>query len=292
MLNRRSFIAAGAVLGAAAPALAATTESVTAAGPLNAADPKALLKALVKLRGSLDGRIAFWWMKGPRYGVVGTTVTPLFQNLVVSWHRFARQPDGNYKATIVELSYYVDVKTGELLDHNWRNPITGATNALEHIAFGPVTSTLTLSGVTPPEKTPGAELRVKSTRGVLAQHNDDIWLQEDVSATIVSETASGRAPYQGNDITTYHGSLRQVLDANSPSAEATMHYQSVTDWRTWMNMGDIKGVLMARASGRKVWSLGDVPQEILAAARRLHPQIISDPAKALEGTPPETSFRR
>ncbi len=291
MLNRRSFIAAGAALGAAAPALAATPGSMTAgSGLLDAADPKALLTALVKLRGSLDGRLAFWWMKGPRYGVVGTTVTPLFQNLVVSWHRFARQPDGNFKATIVELSYYVDAKTGALLDHSWRNPITGETNALEHIAFGPVTSTLTPAGVSEPEKTPGVELRMKSTRGVLAQFNDDIWINEDVSATIVPD--SGRAPYQGNDITTYHGSLRQVLDPNSPSAEATMHYQSATDWRSWMKMGDIKGVLMARASGRKVWSVGDVPTDILAAARRMHPQIIADPVKALEGTPPEASFRR
>lgn len=290
MLNRRNFIAASAAVGATVPALAATTAPTAATARFNGADPKAVMDALVKLRGSQDGRIAFWWMRGTRYGVVGTTVTPFFENLVASWHRFVRQPDGNYKVSMVELSYYVDLSTGKLLD-KWRNPLTGEMNDLEHIHFGPVTTTLTPQGITPPEKSRGAQLKVKTKIGVIAQHNDGIWLQEDVSATIIP-SATGSKPYQGNDIATYQGSVRQLLDPSSPSADATMHYQSVTDWRTWMKMGDIKGTLMARAAGGKVWNASDLPQETLAAARRMHPAIISDPVAALDGTQPDGSFRR
>ncbi|HEY6643350.1 DUF1838 family protein [Povalibacter sp.] len=290
MLNRRTFIAAGAALGATAPALAAAAGSATTAGQLNSADPNEVLNALVKLRASLDGRIAFWWMKGPRYGVVGTTVTPLFNNYVVSWHRFVRQPDGNYKSSIVELSYYVDLATGQPIE-KWRNPITGQMNDLEHIAFGPVTSTRTPHGVAPPDKTPGVEMRLKSTLGVLAQHNDDIWVQEDVSATM-TPTTPGRAPYSGNDMATYQGSVRQLLDPSLLGVDAVMHYQSVTAWRSWMKMGDIKGTLMARAMGQKVWSVDDVPSDIMALARRMHPAMIADPVATLEMTPPERSFHR
>ncbi len=291
MLNRRSFIVAGAALGAATPALASAAGSAATSGRLNAADPKAVLNALIKLRGSLDGRIAFWWMRGPRYGVVGTTVTPLFNNYVVSWHQFERQADDNFKVTIVELSYYIDLQTGKAIDGKWRNPITGEMNDLEHMGFGPVSSVRTPQGVAAPEKTPGVTMKMKSSLGVLAQHQDTIWLQEDVSATMTPIT-SGRAPYSGNDMATYQGSISQVLDASRPSADAVMHYQSITDWRSWMKMGDIKGALMARAIGHKVWSVDEVPSDIIALAKRMHPKMIANPAATLEMTPPERSFDR
>ena len=291
-MNRRHFVAASAAVAASTPALAAAATSTAGkpAGRLDATNPAAVMNALVKLRGSQDGKPAFWWLKGPRYGVVGTQVTPLFENLVASWHRFVRQADGSYKVTVVELSYYVDLKTGELLER-WRNPITGTMNDVEYIVFGPVTATLTPAGITPPESTPGAELRVRPTIGVIAQHQDDIWVQEDVSATILPKVA-GRAPYSGNDLATYHGSVKQVLDASRPSAEASIHYQSMTDWRTWMKMGDVKGTLMARSTGRKVWAVEDMPRDILALAKRMHPRIIGNPIAALEAAQPDASFQR
>lgn len=97
MLDRRHFIAAAGTLGAASPTLAANAaEAPARAGrSLDAADARAVMEALVKLRGSQDGRVAIWWLTGPRYGVVGTQVTPLFQNLVLSWHRFVRPDDGS-----------------------------------------------------------------------------------------------------------------------------------------------------------------------------------------------------
>lgn len=296
MLNRRHFLATGAAVGASASALAvaATTAPSAAAaatgGRLDATNSTAVMNALVKLRGSLDGKLAFWWMKGPRYGVVGTQVTPLFENLVASWHRFVRQPDGNYKVTVVELSYYVDLKTGKFLE-KWRNPITGAMNDVEYIVFGPVTATMKPNGITPPESTPGAELRVKPTIGVISQYQDDIWMQEDVAATIIPKTA-GRTPYSGNDIATYHGSVKQILDPSRQSADASIHYQSITDWRTWMKMGDIKGALMARSTGRKVWTADDMPQDIIAIAKRMHPKIIGNPMAAMEAAQPDASFQR
>lgn len=295
MLNRRSFIVTGAAVGAGASmiATAATTGSPNsnlAAAQLDTQNSTAVMNALVKLRGSLDGKLAFWWMKGPRYGVVGTQVTPLFENLVASWHRFVRQPDGTFKVTVVELSYYVDLKTGQFLE-KWRNPITGQMNDVEYIVFGPVTATMKPAGITPPENTPGAELRVKPTIGVVAQHQDDIWLQEDVAATILPK-AAGRTPYSGNDMATYHGSLKQVLDTSRQSADASIHYQSITDWRTWMKMGDVKGALMARSTGRKVWNAEDMPQDILAIAKRMHPKIIGNPMAAMEAAQPDASFQR
>lgn len=288
---------ANAAAATNAAAAAGSTASAGVAASVSAAQrassfktPAALMEALVKLRGSTDDRIAFWWMQGPRYGVVGTTVTPLFDNLVASFHRFVKQPDGNYKVTVVELSYYVDLATGELLK-TWRNPITGAMNEVEYIVFGPVTATLTPAGITPPEVTPGAELRVKPTVGLVAEHGGQVWIQEDVAATIVPKVA-GRTLYQGNDLATYQGSVADLIDPKRTSAPSTIHYQSVTDWRTWMKMGDIKGTLMARSVGAKVWSVDDLPANFLKIARKLNPQILADPMAALNAAQPDASFQR
>lgn len=282
------------LLGAMA-ATAATGATRLAAAPAVTAKPLVtppeILEGLVKLRGSLDGRIGIWWMRGPRYGVtLDAKITPMFDNLVTSFQKFTRRADGNFDVAMVELSYYTDIETGEWL-HEWRNPFTGEMNEIEHIVFGPITSVLTAQGMTPPKQTPGARLEVKPKIGIVAQKADDVWIGEDTSATIHS-SLPGRKTYQGNDLATYHGSLAAIRDPKQAGVDATIHYQSVTNWRTWMKMGDTPGHLMARSVGRKVWSVDDLPDALLAIARKAHPEVIRDPAAALAAPQPDASFQR
>ena len=287
-LNRRQFVASSAALGATS-GLAALPSAAASDHRLDFANPAVVMESLVKLRGSTDGKVGFWWLKGPRYGVVGSEITPLFENLVASFHRFIKQKDGSYLVTVVELSYYVD-SNGELLSR-WKNPYTGQMNDVEYVVFGPVTARLTPQGITPPEHTPGAELRVKPTLNVVASHAGDVWIAEDVSATIVPKV-QGRTLYQGNDLATYCGKYADLADPAKVGVESSIHYQSVTDWRTWMKMGDIKGHLMARSVGRKVWSVGDLPADFMRVANKMHPKLIGDPMAAMEGIQPDSSFQR
>ena len=119
----------------------------------------------------------------------------------------------------------------------------------------------------------------------------DVWIKEDVQATIIPK-AAGRTTYRGNDLATYQARLDDLADPGQKGVPATMHYQSVTDWRSWMKMGEIKGHLMARAVGRKVWSPHELPDEFLKIAQQLHPKIMNNPGAALEAEQPESSFQR
>lgn len=286
MLDRREFLTSAAAI----PALG-VANFANAAGAASLTTEPSVMEMLVKLRGSLDGKIAIWWMRGPRYGVtLGAEVTPLFDNLVTSFQRFVRRPDGNFDVTMVELSYYTDINTGEWL-HHWRNPYTGEQNDIEHIVFGPITSVLTPQGATPPVSTPGVHLEVKPRIGIIAEQGDDVWVGEDVSAIIRPDQA-GRSVYHGNDLATYHGSAHQLRNARRRSADATIHYQSVTNWRTWMKMEDRPGYLMARGVGRKVWRTQQLPDALLKIARLAHPRIIADPIAALSAPQPKSSFQR
>src|SRR5687767_13266886 len=112
-VNRRQFLATSAALGATS-SIATLPCAAAPDRTLDLANPSVVMESLVKLRGSTDGKVGFWWLKGPRYGVVGSEITSLFDNLVASFHRFVRQEDGSYRVTVVELSYYVDAN-GELL---------------------------------------------------------------------------------------------------------------------------------------------------------------------------------
>jgi len=287
-MKRRDLFAAAA----AGAALSAVSRSAHAA--LDLSKPKDVLTALIKMRGRLDSQAAVWWLKGVRYGVVGTEIKPLFATNVASFHRFIPNGDDTYKLTVLEFSYYTDPDTGALLK-GWKNPYTGAMNEVEYILFGPIKTTMTTAGMSAPPTVAGAKVGMRTLVGPVTVHGDDLWVREDTEATIYPPNPD-IAPYRGNDLATYHSSLREVMDPTLKSAATTLHYQSVTAWRTWMKMGDNPGHLMAREVGSKVDSPADLPDGFQALARQVHPQMWAAMLKDLDGVlsqpPAESTYTR
>ena len=122
-------VAAGCGLGACSNA-----RSLSGAAP-GLDDPEQLLNAYQRLSGSLDNRLIIWWMTGTRYGVANARSTALYGMQVGMFHRFYRQPDGNYKLAFFELTYYTDLASGELLEE-FDNPYTGKVNRVRHVPPG------------------------------------------------------------------------------------------------------------------------------------------------------------
>ena len=89
--QRRDYLklAAGALLGAVA-----TTEAAPAAIAGAAALDARL--AYRKLHFRSDNGLVWWWLQGPKYGQVGTTLTPLFTMLVGTLQRVRLTADGGY----------------------------------------------------------------------------------------------------------------------------------------------------------------------------------------------------
>ena len=297
-MKRRNLLQLAA-MGTTAAVLPRPVHSVPSKAALDFANPADILpadilKVLIKLRGRLDGKPVFWWLKGTRYGVVGTEIKPMFTANVGSVHRFVAQPDGTYRLTMIEHSYYTDPESGALLNA-WQNPFTGQTSQIQHFLMGPINATMTVNGMTPPTAVGGSSEETKATLGPITVAGDDLWVREDSSATL--HPADPKLPtYRGNDLATYHGSLREVTDPKIVSAHATLHYQSVTAWRSWMKMGDISGHLMAREVGSKVARPADLPETFQALARQVHPQqwaaILKDPTAALEAAPAPSTYSR
>ncbi|MEC9375290.1 MAG: DUF1838 family protein [Pseudomonadota bacterium] len=248
-------------------------------------DPWDRLTALVKLRGSLDGRTVMWWMKGTRYGVVNDDIVdPLFGMLIGSFQQITKaENDKGYILNMLELGYLTDLDTGEILD-TWRNPYNGKLCKVPEQRLGPYPVLLTPTGVVLPDIPAFGDIDLKTSLGPAIVNGDNVWIQDDSSVKVDSDhPMMGKHTY--NEIVTYQGSLNEINDPNVPSASASINFQSVTSWREWHQAEGVGGHTTARAAGNKIYSTEDFPPEYQAAALERHKEIFSDPDAALAAPP-------
>jgi hypothetical protein len=249
-------------------------------------DPWDRLTALVKLRGSLDGRTVMWWMKGVRYGVVNENIIdPLFGMLVGSFQRITKAEDGKgYVLTMLELGYFTDLETGAVLD-TWRNPYNGKLCTVPEQRLGPFPVQLTPTGVVLPDVPAFGDVDLRTRVGPAIVNGDDVWIRDDSTVKVDSDhPMMGKHTY--NELATYRGSLSEINNPDIASAAADINFQSVTSWREWFQADDVGGHTTARASGSKIYRTEDFPAEYQAAANSRHKEIISDPDAALNAPPP------
>jgi len=270
MTTRRDFV----VAGLAAMAL----PGVSAATDINA-NPEALLRALIKLRGSLDERPVFSWLSGMRYGVVDGRIDPIYRMHAGSVQLYRRINDRRYEMIMLELSYFADVDTGKPLKA-FKNPYSGRVVEIPQQKLGPYKIFLTTEGVEIPRDPAFGEFELRTQLGPAVVQNDDIWIREDSFINVDSDhPMMGKHTY--NEFVTYHGSLADVKNEALVSAPVDVTYQSVTSWRKWMGAEGVGGQTTARAAGSKVFALEDLPVEYLRVMRDWYPEIMQDPVSVL-----------
>jgi hypothetical protein len=283
-VTRRSLLgaAAGLLTLPLLPGAAAARRSLN----LDLDDPVDRLMALVKLRGSLDGRMVMWWMKGVRYGVVDDILQPLFGMLIGSFQQLMpTDRDDSYILNMLELSYFTDLDTGAVLD-TFTNPYNGKLCEVPEQRLGPYPVEMTPTGVVLPDVPAFGDVKLTTRVGPAIVSGDDVWLRDDSSVKVDSDhPMMGKHTY--NELVTYHGSLSQINDPDVASADADIAFQSVTSWREWLRAEDVGGHTTARATGRKIYRSEDFPPDYQAAARDRHGEIFADPEAALNAPPEE-----
>lgn len=271
-----------ALLGGAA-VLASASIPLRAAGGLDLDDPWDRLTALAKLRGSVDGSTVMWWMKGVRFGVVDHVVTPMFGMLIGSFQRMRPLPGKGFELNMLEMGYFTDLETGEVLD-TFRNPYNGKLCEVPEQRLGPYPVLMTPAGVVLPDVPPFDEVELTTRIGPAIVQGDDVWIRDDATVKVDSDhPMMGKHTY--NELVTYRGKLSDLNNPDLPSAPAEITFQSVTSWREWLQADDVGGHTTGRASGMKINSVDEFPAEYLAAARERHPEIIADPEAALDAAP-------
>lgn len=281
-MNRRDFIGAGITAGMTG--VSSDTAMAKPSTGYNLAEPVDLLHCHVKLRGSLDERMVIWWLKATQYAVVDTVLTPLYRLHNASFQKFGRLADDHFGITMLELAYFTDVDTGEVL-RDWRNPFTGKTGQVPPELFGPNRVSLNTDGLQPPEFFPFGTLSFEGRLGPGYTDGEDIWVREDTIVRMESkDPAYGNYIY--NELVTYSGRMADVNNPAMASAAARITYSTTSNWRPWMQPGDTPGHIMAEGFGKKVRSVDALPATYLAMAREHHPEVLADPERWLTQPPP------
>ncbi len=272
--------AGSGVIGGAGAAAAVRTGSDAAAF-----DPVQLYR---KLHYRADAGLVWWWLQGPKYGQVGTTLTPLFSMLVGTLQRVTPRADGGFDLTSLEMVFLADPDSGARLTQ-WRNPYTGETLSVKFAPLGPSTVQYRAdnSRVLPTE-IGGARLEASANTSAPLVVGDDVFVREVSTARVY--TPGRTTPFEVNDLSTYHGSLRNLTDPRITMGEATVSFAEVTGWQRWMGMGDRPGNLTSRSSGAKVTGFAAMPANWRAMLAEVAPRIAADPVAALQG--PAARFDR
>lgn len=91
--------------------------------------------------------------------------------------------------------------------------------------------------------------------------------------------------YFYNEIVNYRGSFKEVSDSGVKNASATIGYHTTSNFRPWMQMGELQGNLESQATGKKIAGVEEFPADYLANAEKLFPELIADPIAVLDAPP-------
>ncbi len=251
---------------------------------LDPADPRHLDFLHRKMLYAVDERPVLWWKSGTKYGVIEGNVTPMWNMWVFFVQRIVAHRNDSFDVASLEAVYLTDIDSGNLLD-TWNNIYTGETLPVPGRLMGPEVQTFDQDGGRAESGLPGIDIQRTHTLGPVTLAGNDVWLAIDSSAVVTRTASPETPPFRVNDLETFHAKLADVLDPDILSAPASASLHLISSWQSWLNMGDRPGSQITRLFARKAFDPSDLPAGLTGLMRRLHPDILRDPAAALDRSP-------
>jgi hypothetical protein len=253
-------------------------------------DDAALLTAFMKLRSSSDGRLTVGWMDAVTHAFIDGESFPLYRLLAATWNRHERQGPERYVGRSLEVAFYLDPTSGELLQSlsmpNVAEPVSVplyrsaaskvfvAVHAQEKREF-----TAKADGQT--FFRPGtADSRQDLNQ---AQRVGDLFsVREDAGSRMVPADAAAPAFFY-REYGIWRGSWKAVMDPRIACVPTEVLYSSAAAYRPWMKMGKAPGHTLQNGVGGKVQRAADLPPRLLELVRAHQGDLLVDPEKALAG---------
>jgi hypothetical protein len=254
-------------------ALSALTPDLTNAASTSVAltNPRDRMRTYMLMRGALDDRLVIHWLQGRYYGLVEGEATPLFG--IVSAQVSRSRPDnaGGYAIVRGEVSFMTNADTGEVV-REILNPYTGAVVAVPTRGYPPSLNRIRpdLSFEIPQQ--PGATLR-HEVQGIVAK-DGDVWISELSTA---KTPVPNSKPSLYNEMLTYHAKAADLKRRDIRRVPCEISFTNTVSWRSWMNMADHPGHLLAVGAGAYVNAIDELPIVWLRAARAENLPFLNDP---------------
>lgn len=176
-----------------------------------------------------------------------------------------------YRMVSRELMLYLDPATGEIV-RNWKNPWTGETVELFHVANDPVNSRPTYAFAED-----GKPYEAKMMR-----MGDWLMMPVEVPLFYKNPLAGEYQDYVGNhyhamEIFDFVMPAKAALDPKTKDINGTVSWVRLSDWLPWMKMGGRAGSMVHNAVGTKVKSFAELPAVLRDEVARNYPAYTAPP---------------
>jgi hypothetical protein len=252
------------MIGATALALC----GIAQARMLDPAKPEDALEISKRTQcGEKDGQPAVYYWSGNVYSrVEGERDRLLFRGEGMNIRQCVAVTDPQrgkgYRQVSREIMLYLDPATGQVL-REWKNPWTGETVEVMHIANDPVNGRPQF-----PIGADGKPFTVNIKR--MGQ-----WVQMPLEVPLFYTNVLGGdyQEYVGNDyhameIFDFAARADEILDSSKATAYPSVSWVRLSNWMPWMKMRSRQGIMIFNAMGTKLKSFDELPpvlkQEIAA----------------------------
>ena len=179
-----------------------------------------------------------------------------------------------FRSVSREIMVYLDPQTNEIIDR-WRNPWTGMTVDVIHVANDPVN----MRNPTYLRKADGSPLTVS-----LRRYDDTLVSSREIPLFYTNPLGGDYQEYVGGTyhameiFNTYYRADDFLDDRRTRIGESRISWQRISSWLPWMQMGDRPGVMIFNATGYSSFERERIPARLL--------QILSDRFPAYLQPPP------
>ena len=268
-LLRREFLMG---LGLATDLASDKTESmVSGTVPSSAPDltlPVNNLLSLMRMQSTLGNEDQVpWHYNGTLYFQKGSEQPiPMVKIEGMESYKVIPQDDGSYEILGNMLTFFRDVDSGEMI-RDYRNPYTGKVNKVSpnirraSLGRGMNISTMGSRPTSFIDQMPDKPLILDWTFGPKT-----VWLHNQTSYP------PGLSPPRVQRMTMF-APLDEFLDPNNLSLSTMFTATVLMPWLPWMDMDDVEGHTLWHASGVKLDSIDQLPEEYSKRMMAEHPEL-------------------
>jgi hypothetical protein len=280
----------GLGLGLAGCSTASPAVATAQRVPARYTDPVWNREQAARLQAHTDGRQVYGRCTGAVHGVrPGEAVRHLLDFEVFSTIRVLRRPDGNYDRMSKEVVFYLDPKTGAILDE-WDNPYTGEKVRVVDIANDPYNWVIR-DWVGPPAL-PGVDTHnvpVPADKKPFLLHwtdfsEDTVVIEEGGSAYYPNKLDPAKWPresagkfVQASEFFRYFIQRSDLEDGAQDHLKHNGVWIRITPWLPWMLMGQGAGHCLYNGMFTSSDTLANHKPSVLARVRERYPQYLTAP---------------
>lgn len=262
-IDRRELLTGIAAAGLGAATLPDASFAKETGLPLNT--PEENLRAIVRASASLKEENCPWYYNGTIYGCVGEEQPrALFKFTGMEMYRMLHISPTEYEMIGNTVTFFRDVETNEFL-YEYKNPYTNAINKVDAAVQGGKAGRgfeYSVNGIRPKlfkDKFPDQPLKMWWTAA-----GDYIWLHD---STVYPPGLQAPRMQRKTNFFRRDEFLNPKVDSLSTMFTAAVFMP----WPKWMEMGDRPGHIVWHASGVKLKSIDEIPDEHRLRGLKEHP---------------------